>query len=430
MSDGKLAPYRSKRDFSKTAEPSDTSTVAPSNRLRYVIQKHAATRLHYDFRLELDGVFKSLGGDQGPVARSADKRLAVEVEDHPLDYGDFEGTIPKGQYGGGTVQLWDRGYWEPEDGYDPQRRSPRANLKFRWTARGCMAAGCWSGCKNDHSRSKRTNWLLIKHRDEGARRRGMAMTFWPRIVRSLPAARWRRSLPARAGEQNRSCLAAGQGRADAVWQVKETQRSAAGQGSSERPDARISCSHNSAARSSGRRAETAGCMRSSSMAIACNCGSRRPRHAAHPQRARLERQVSGDRRGSAEAARCAARRRGRRARRQRHSQFLRASGRAVGRQDRRPRLFRLRLAARRRRRSARRAARCPQGAPGQAAARQARRDRGCAMSSISRPTARRCWNPPAALGSKASSRSGSMRPIRRDAATPGPSRNAGRAMKW
>ena len=121
VSDGNLAPYRSKRDFTKTTEPSDTSAVAPSNRLRYVIQKHAATRLHYDFRLELDGVFKSWAVTKGPSLDPHDKRLAVEVEDHPLAYGDFEGTIPKGQYGGGTVQLWDRGYWEPEGGFDPQQ---------------------------------------------------------------------------------------------------------------------------------------------------------------------------------------------------------------------------------------------------------------------------------------------------------------------
>jgi bifunctional non-homologous end joining protein LigD len=169
MSDGSLATYRKKRDFTKTAEPSDRSTVKPSNRLRYVIQKHAATRLHYDFRLELDGVFKSWAVTRGPSLDPHDKRLAVEVEDHPLAYGDFEGTIPKGQYGGGTVQLWDRGYWEPEPGYDPQQGFASGELKFRLN--GDRLNGGWVlvRIKNDRTRGNRNNWLLIKHRDEAAR---------------------------------------------------------------------------------------------------------------------------------------------------------------------------------------------------------------------------------------------------------------------
>src|SRR5579871_5058135 len=117
---GKLTTYRHKRDFSKTAEPRGDLKVVPAKRLRFVIQKHAATRLHYDFRLELDGVFKSWAVTRGPSLNPRDKRLAVEVEDHPLDYGDFEGTIPKGQYGGGTVDLWDRGYWTPEGDQSPE----------------------------------------------------------------------------------------------------------------------------------------------------------------------------------------------------------------------------------------------------------------------------------------------------------------------
>ena len=114
MGSRKLAVYRAKRDFTKTAEPSGKAKLAHSKRLRFVIQKHAATRLHYDLRLEFDGVFKSWAVTKGPSLDPKVRRLAVEVEDHPLDYGDFEGTIPKGQYGGGSVQLWDRGYWKPE----------------------------------------------------------------------------------------------------------------------------------------------------------------------------------------------------------------------------------------------------------------------------------------------------------------------------
>jgi bifunctional non-homologous end joining protein LigD len=168
MSSATLDTYRSRRDFTKTAEPSDRSRVAPSNRLRYVIQKHAATRLHYDFRLELDGVFKSWAVTKGPSLDPHDKRLAVEVEDHPLAYGDFEGTIPKGQYGGGTVQLWDRGYWESEGNIDPDKALEKGELKFRLN--GGRLHGSWVlvRLKNDRSRGKRNNWLLIKHRDEAA----------------------------------------------------------------------------------------------------------------------------------------------------------------------------------------------------------------------------------------------------------------------
>jgi bifunctional non-homologous end joining protein LigD len=109
-----LTRYRAKRDFTKTGEPDGAKPVKPSKRLRFIIQKHAASHLHYDFRLELDGVFKSWAVAKGPSLDPADKRLAIEVEDHPLGYGDFEGTIPKGQYGGGTVMLCDRGYWDCE----------------------------------------------------------------------------------------------------------------------------------------------------------------------------------------------------------------------------------------------------------------------------------------------------------------------------
>src|SRR5688572_1072198 len=123
----KLATYRKKRDFSKTSEPSGKSSPAAAGRPRFVIQKHDATRLHYDLRLEFDGVFKSWAVTRGPSLDPHDKRLAVEVEDHPLDYGDFEGSIPKGQYGGGTVQLWDRGYWHSDD---PDRGLKKGDLKF------------------------------------------------------------------------------------------------------------------------------------------------------------------------------------------------------------------------------------------------------------------------------------------------------------
>jgi bifunctional non-homologous end joining protein LigD len=163
-----LSTYRKKRDFEQTAEPSGEAKVAPSKRRRFVIQKHDATRLHYDLRLEFDGVFKSWAVTRGPSLDPHDKRLAVEVEDHPLDYGDFEGTIPKGQYGGGTVQLWDRGYWESESG-DPEKGFKKGDLKF--TLKGEKLHGSWVLVRMRHDRNggKRTNWLLIKHRDQFAK---------------------------------------------------------------------------------------------------------------------------------------------------------------------------------------------------------------------------------------------------------------------
>jgi bifunctional non-homologous end joining protein LigD len=158
-----LTTYRKKRDFSKTAEPSGQARVAASKQPRFVIQKHAATRLHYDFRLEYDGVFKSWAVTRGPSLDPKQKRLAVEVEDHPLDYGDFEGTIPKGQYGGGTVEIWDRGYWYSDD---PAKGFAKGDLKFALLGEKLKGEWVLVRMKGDRFGGKRTNWLLIKHRDE------------------------------------------------------------------------------------------------------------------------------------------------------------------------------------------------------------------------------------------------------------------------
>jgi bifunctional non-homologous end joining protein LigD len=209
-----LSTYRKKRDFEKTAEPSGEAAVAPSTHRRFVIQKHDATRLHYDLRLEFDGVFKSWAVTRGPSLDPQDKRLAVEVEDHPLDYGDFEGTIPKGQYGGGTVQLWDRGYWESDD---PEKGFKKGDLKF--TLHGDKLHGSWVLVRMRHDRDggKRTNWLLIKHRDEFARE-GEANDILD-ADKSVASGRTMQQIAVGKGRAPKPFMMAKSGRAkaDAVW---------------------------------------------------------------------------------------------------------------------------------------------------------------------------------------------------------------------
>jgi bifunctional non-homologous end joining protein LigD len=221
----KLGKYQSMRDFSVTAEPSGETAVKPSGRLRFVIQKHAATRLHYDLRLELDGVFKSWAVTKGPSLDPHDKRLAVEVEDHPLDYGDFEGTIPKGQYGGGTVQLWDRGFWEAEGDGSPVRALEKGELKF--TLSGERLGGSWVlvRLRKDRERSKRTNWLLIKHRDEAAREGAGDAALAE--DKSIASGRSMAQIAAGKGKAPKPFMLEGSeiATADAVWNSKENSNS-------------------------------------------------------------------------------------------------------------------------------------------------------------------------------------------------------------
>jgi bifunctional non-homologous end joining protein LigD len=158
----KLAKYRSMRDFGVTAEPSG-ERARPSTGKSFVIQKHAARRLHYDFRLELDGVLLSWSVPKGPSVKPGDRRLAVRTEDHPLDYASFEGIIPKGQYGGGTVCVWDRGTWEPEG--DPHAGMKKGHLAFRLD--GDKLQGKWHLVRTK-SQDKQETWLLFKSRDEAA----------------------------------------------------------------------------------------------------------------------------------------------------------------------------------------------------------------------------------------------------------------------
>lgn len=167
-----LRDYRAKRDFARTKEPAGGGKRArrrASEPLRFVVQKHDATRLHYDFRLELDGVLKSWAVTRGPSTDPADKRLAVRTEDHPLEYGDFEGVIPEGEYGGGTVMLWDQGSWEPVG--DPHAGLAKGDLKFRLFGKRMKGEWVLVHMKGRDTKTRsgaRENWLLIKHRDEHA----------------------------------------------------------------------------------------------------------------------------------------------------------------------------------------------------------------------------------------------------------------------
>ena len=160
-----LDVYNAKRDFTKTDEPAGRAKKT-GRHLQFVIQKHAASHLHFDFRLELDGVMKSWAVPKGPSYDPTVKRLAMQVEDHPIEYNDFEGTIPKGQYGGGTVMIWDRGTYEAEsgDGIDAVRDGyKRGDLKI--TMHGERMQGNWVLVRTRRDPKGRAQWLLIKHRD-------------------------------------------------------------------------------------------------------------------------------------------------------------------------------------------------------------------------------------------------------------------------
>jgi len=160
-----LARYRKMRDFSRTREPAGEAAPARGN--SYVIQKHDASHLHYDFRLELNGVLLSWAVPKGPSLDPRVKRLAMQTEDHPVEYGGFEGTIPEGEYGGGTVMVWDRGTWEPEDGADANQAYRAGRLKF--VLHGKKLHGAWHLVRTARGDEKKRAWLLFKASDAAAR---------------------------------------------------------------------------------------------------------------------------------------------------------------------------------------------------------------------------------------------------------------------
>ena len=162
-----LGEYNAKRDFTRTAEPAGKVPRPRGKTLHFVIQKHAASHLHYDFRLELDGVMKSWAVPKGPSLDPSIRRLAMEVEDHPVAYNTFEGTIPQGEYGGGTVMLWDRGTYEADDDGGPASlRSGYEKGELRFVVHGKRIRGAFVLARL--RRPGRPQWLLIKRRDDYA----------------------------------------------------------------------------------------------------------------------------------------------------------------------------------------------------------------------------------------------------------------------
>jgi bifunctional non-homologous end joining protein LigD len=162
-----LDKYSKKRRFKRTPEPKPKKKASKSGNL-FVVQKHIASRLHYDFRLESEGVLKSWAVPKGPSLNPSIKRLAVEVEDHPVEYANFEGTIPEGEYGGGTVMIWDRGTYESQNG-DVSAGLSKGELKFN--LKGKKLKGSWVLVRTDTR-----NWLLIKHRDRYASETDLAIS--------------------------------------------------------------------------------------------------------------------------------------------------------------------------------------------------------------------------------------------------------------
>src|SRR5688572_10664936 len=216
-----LETYRAKRDFTKTKEPSGAREVLPAEHRRYVIQKHAASHLHWDLRLELNGVFKSWAVTKEPSIDPADKRLAVEVEDHPLDYGDFEGNIPKGEYGGGTVQMWDRGYWALQGNKKPEDALKAGDFKFVLVGERLKGSFVLVRIRNNRGRDTRTNWLLIKHDDEYAQPGGT-----PALIaedRSVASGRTMDQIARGVGKAPRPFMLAAAEDVDAVWHSNRTE---------------------------------------------------------------------------------------------------------------------------------------------------------------------------------------------------------------
>jgi bifunctional non-homologous end joining protein LigD len=168
-----LEKYRQKRNFKVSPEPKGKGVPKRQSKLLYVIQKHRASQLHYDFRLEWKGVLLSWAIPKGPSLDPSVKRLAMQVEDHPVEYGSFEGVIPAGEYGGGTVMLWDSGTWTPED---PEVDQALKGGSLKFSLNGKKLRGSWALVRtNSYGGTRKNAWLLIKHRDAFASKKDITV---------------------------------------------------------------------------------------------------------------------------------------------------------------------------------------------------------------------------------------------------------------
>jgi bifunctional non-homologous end joining protein LigD len=198
-----LEEYRKKRRFAETPEPRGIAR-RPSGRGRrpiFVVQKHAASRLHYDFRLEINGVLKSWAVPKGPSMNPADKRLAVMTEDHPLEYADFEGVIPKGQYGAGTVMIWDRGPYESQDRSSLEEQLTRGKIDVILNGHKLRGGFTLLNTGPRAAVGRRASWLLVKHRDKHAE------PMWdveaPALSRSVVSGKTLKEIAQRRAPRNR-----------------------------------------------------------------------------------------------------------------------------------------------------------------------------------------------------------------------------------
>ena len=184
-----LKKYRNKRNFDVTTEPSgaERKRTSAKKALAYVIQKHQASHLHYDFRLEWNGVLLSWAVPKGPSLDPSVKRLAAQVEDHPLEYGSFEGVIPQGEYGGGTVMVWDKGTWTPEDP-DVDAALRKGDLKFKLNGKKLKGSWVLVRTKGGFGGSRKPQWLLIKHRDQYASAEDVLATKPRSVISNRPMA--------------------------------------------------------------------------------------------------------------------------------------------------------------------------------------------------------------------------------------------------